>query len=345
MLPDKTMCSIYVQLLKTESIITQICTNLSKRDKKAKIESMEDLGIPNNIVRMKGGFFTGCFIEWDCDVPFIPVDTTVNACGVSIFKLKIKKCSANDFRLLVEQARLLYNNFEWNFTNGNHFISLCKNETNELFLVIHASDNTYKYGKDGLYPYNSPWYEKNIQCFIEGDRYLRYIQGEIAEEFYLKYLQAEKANPIRNRNLCCNIFGEYCIEHEIYSPHYGMPNKNSIAIGCQWGREQMVMLTAPGKDIYVFKGDPNIKYPHGFGMKLRECTSGIEYKQLELFINGQIINGNASFIKSGEIENRYLEENIDKDFIGSFLGDKPCNILMRLHQIAAFTNSGFCIYQ
>ena len=46
-----------------------------------------DLGIPNNVQRLAGGFGTGMFITWDCGIPIIPIDATVNVCSSSVFRL------------------------------------------------------------------------------------------------------------------------------------------------------------------------------------------------------------------------------------------------------------------
>ena len=48
---------------------------------------MPDLGIAQNGTRMFGGFYTGAFYSWNSDIPFVPVDTTVNVCGTTVYKL------------------------------------------------------------------------------------------------------------------------------------------------------------------------------------------------------------------------------------------------------------------
>ena len=54
------------------------------------IYAMPDLGIAQNGTRMLGGFYTGSCYSWDSDVPFIPVDATVNVCGTAVYRLKHK---------------------------------------------------------------------------------------------------------------------------------------------------------------------------------------------------------------------------------------------------------------
>ena len=336
---DETRLAILPHLEKTAQLIAGVLKQLNKRDCACKITPLEDLGIPNNVTRMQGGFYTGCLVEWESDIPFVPVDTTVNACGVSVFELD-KNVSVQEFINGVNKAKQVFDK-TWNFDNGNHFISLCRDKLGANYLVIHASDNTYKYGKIGLYPYNEPWYESQIQTFTQGDRYLRYISGQTASDFYALYKQAEDANPKRNKKVCEIMFGENCIKNTLYTAHYGMPTQNSVAIGCQWGSQNLVLLTAPSKDIFIFKGDKNVNYPHGFGMKLNQVTSGIEYKKGELFINGSSVAGKNSFIKSGGLINRFANETLNGEFLSGFLGEKPFELTKTLSQICAFTRDGF----
>lgn len=339
---DKTRREILPHLEKTKDLICKTLEEINGEKGFCEIIPLEDLCIPNNVVRMQGGFYTGCLVKWESKIPFVPVDATVNACGVSVFKLS-KMLTENEFLSGVNRAREVFGD-SWNFDNGNHFVSLCKGENGDAYLVVHASDNTYKYGEKGLYPYNNPWYESEIQVYKQENRYLRYIKGQSASDFYELYKLAEKSNPLRNRKLCEIIAGESLIQSEIYTPHYGMPNQNSVAIGCQWGRKQLVLLTAPSKDIFVFEGDKNLLYPHGFGMKLGNITSGIKYENGELFINGESVKNKSSFIKSGGLENRYQNKNINREFLKQFFSEKTYLISAVLKQICAITRDGFEIY-
>ena len=87
---DETQIQILEFLRTTEKMISDITSKLSSSPKESIIYGMSDLGLSADAVRMMGGFFTGICITWDCDVPFIPIDTTVNVCGVCAYKLKKK---------------------------------------------------------------------------------------------------------------------------------------------------------------------------------------------------------------------------------------------------------------
>lgn len=46
-----------------------------------------DLGFPNNVQRLAGGFATGMLVAWQCGLDMVPVDATVNICTSSVYKL------------------------------------------------------------------------------------------------------------------------------------------------------------------------------------------------------------------------------------------------------------------
>ena len=87
---DETQMKILEFLGTTEKMISDVISQLSNCKKDAKIYAMSDLGLSIDAVRMMGGFFVGTCITWDCDVPFVPIDATVNVCGVCAYKLKDK---------------------------------------------------------------------------------------------------------------------------------------------------------------------------------------------------------------------------------------------------------------
>lgn len=339
---DAVQKIIIPHLAETESLINQICKDLSGKTGNAKIIAMEDLCIPDNIVRMRGGFFTGTYIKWKCEVPFIPIDATVNSCGVSIFKIT-NKIPIIDFQKIVMSIvkNSLFDN--WNFDRGNHFISLCIDDDNNTYIVIHASDSKYKFGNLGLYPYNNPWYENEIITLKNKDRFIRYIKEKTAEYFFELYKQSEHENPIRNRMVCEEIIGKNNIIDELYCPHYGMPTKNSIAIGCQWKKGTKIMLSAPGKDIYIFKGNDRLLYPHGFGM-IPQNFESIKYLNGQIQINGKTLEGEDSFIIKGNLKTRFEDQVVNKETIKLFLDGKKFDSVNVLHQLAAFTRTGFSDY-
>lgn len=282
-LNDCTQENIIEHLKNTEKLLKTVATKLSHEEKDAKIYVMPDLGISQNATRMLGGFYTGACYTWNTDVPFIPVDATVNVCGTAIYKLN-KNISNEEFikrlnkvlndrksyldfvnaHLPLEVLKTIDINdaskYYWNYTNGNHFIIFAESDGEcELekgqYMIVHASAIEFK--KDnlefGLYPVKGNWYYDDIKTEYDKDskRYLRYITGEKAKRFYDIATYLKDFNKIRNSYFCKAVLGDLLQKEVINISHYGMPTNNSICIGSQWEQLDYALLTAPGNDIYL----------------------------------------------------------------------------------------------
>ena len=70
---------------------------MSSTQQESNIYAMPDLGIAQNGTRMLGGFYTGACYSWNSDIPFVPIDTTVNVCGTAVYKLK-QKITRQEFK-------------------------------------------------------------------------------------------------------------------------------------------------------------------------------------------------------------------------------------------------------
>ena len=282
-LNDCTQENIIEHLKNTEKLLKTVATKLSKEEKVAKIYVMPDLGIAQNATRMLGGFYTGACYTWDTDVPFIPVDATVNVCGTAIYKLN-KSISNEEFinrlnnilndrksyldfankHLPLEVLKTIDINdaskYYWNYTNGNHFIIFAESDgeyglEKGQYMIVHASAIEFK--KDnlefGLYPVKGNWYYDDIKTEYDEDskRYLRYITGEKAKRFYDIATYLKDFNKIRNSYFCKAVLGDLLQKEVINISHYGMPTNNSICIGSQWEQLDYALLTAPGNAIYL----------------------------------------------------------------------------------------------
>lgn len=282
-LNDCTQENIIEHLKNTEKLLKTVATKLSKEEKDAKIYVMPDLGIAQNATRMLGGFYTGACYTWDTDVPFIPVDATVNVCGTAIYKLN-KSISNEEFinrlnnilndrksylefankHLPLEVLKTIDINdaskYYWNYTNGNHFIIFAESDgeyglEKGQYMIVHASAIEFK--KDnlefGLYPVKGNWYYDDIKTEYDEDskRYLRYITGEKAKRFYDIATYLKDFNKIRNSYFCKAVLGDLLQKEVINISHYGMPTNNSICIGSQWEQLDYALLTAPRNAIYL----------------------------------------------------------------------------------------------
>lgn len=363
---DETQMKILDFLETTEKMISDVTSQLSNCKKEAKIYAMSDLGLSIDAVRMMGGFFVGTCITWDCDMPFVPIDATVNVCGVCAYKLK-NKITPQQFKDRVENTFNNDSTYDWNYNRGNHFCTLCycdgKHKLEEgYYIVVHASAAEYKEGnmKEGLFPEKNNWYYSAIKTYTDSKtgRYLRYLDGEYAEKFWNIAHFLEKFNERKNEYFIETTFNGLIDKKIINIQHYGMPTKHSICIGCHWKEGMYALLTAPGEDIYFvnpleskenrFKHD-NINFtlsPHGLGQKVPDKNANIQISKDDIKI------GDKSF-KDGQI----LNIDVDIKIRGTVDGDSPIsetvyNILKiypgRIHgkmkQIASITKRGFKEY-
>lgn len=295
---DETQKSILEHLQKTEDLLSKVASKLSNKNKKASIYAMPDLGIAQNGTRMMGGFYTGACYTWDTDVPFIPVDATVNVCGTAVYKLN-QKISNREF---IERLDGVMNNrktyldfidtclpkevssqidvnddskFYWNYNKGNHFVILAESDgKNGLgagqYMIVHASAIEFK--KDnlhsGLYPVKGNWFYDDIQTEYDDEhkRYVRYVAGDKAKRFYAIANYLKDFNKIRNRYFCKCVLGDLMEKEIVNISHYGMPSINSVCIGSQWEQQDYTLLTAPGNDVFLVH--PEIKPNNKNSVKL-----------------------------------------------------------------------------
>ena len=350
-LGDRTQKKVLRELETTEKLISKVATKLSSTQKTCDIYAMSDLGIAHNVTRMRGGFFTGAAYVWEQpDTPFIPVDTTVNVCGTALYKIN-SDMNITEFRKRCEKALADKSRYDWNFTNGNHFISLCYSENNMgmqegYYMLVHASACEYK---EELYPVIGNWYYNSILTERLGDRYLRFIKGEEAERFYQMAEMLESLNKKRNYFFCKQVLAEK-MENEILSvSHYGMPTIHEVLIGVQKTGGLATLLTSPGKNVYIVKKIENAKnnyIPHGFGLELPENSdftyhkNGIQIGEKK-FYSGSITIGEDAISRHSFSE---TDENLRK-YVRKIAEINELEICAELKQICSFSAKGFQVWR
>ncbi|SJZ52896.1 hypothetical protein [Porphyromonas cangingivalis] len=266
-----------------------------------------DLGFPHDVIRIAGGFPTGAFVEWKCNTPFIPIDTTVNIDTSSIFYLddditdSIDENTFSDLRGKIENSSYVFN-----FHKGNHFISFGHSvEKNCPVLVIHSNEKEFKYQFNGLMPAKENWYADDINIYQEGNRYIRYLKGDKAELFIDIAKMLEDFNIIRHRFIAHLLTHKRTkINHQFDKHHYYMPTRNSVAIGCfiiSEG-EEVPIFSKVGKDIFVFKplqGGANkiitlnekmerLIVPHGWGKTCeKDVCFEIDLENKQFYLSGK----------------------------------------------------------
>lgn len=288
---DKSQQILCNYLKTTEDLLKKACEKMSPGlETDAMIIPSADLGYPNNVVRLAGGFPTGEMITWECGVPIIPIDATVNVCTSSVIKINPNEEvfeSFDSFAKIVENLKETVSPGSFDFASGNHFLMLAADASNpnDIYLVLHSSESENKNSYTGLYPNENNWYSDRIKIeYGEDNRYLRYITGRDAEWFYKQSKMLEKSNEEIHKNIALLLSedNEIDVKNAIIKHHYGMPNSHTIIIGTFLAKSKEVVpiFSDYGKDIILFevgeknwfinvegKGDCTL-IPHGFGQAM-----------------------------------------------------------------------------
>lgn len=324
LLGDQTQKVLLEYVCETEKLFEEA---IKKHDTngRCQIYPSLDLGFPNNVQRLAGGFATGMLVTWQSGTDIIPVDATVNICTSSIYKLdQIDNKWLNDPKSFYDQikyySQLASNEkgFSFSFTSGNHFLMIARDEkTNDYYLILHSSANELKHSYMGLYPVENNWYSKQIKYLYAKDsnRYFRYLKDEDARYFirmvknfqrYNEQIHQWVAEKVNKRS--------YSDDDESWMyHHYYMPTNQSIAIGtfAEPVGTQIPMFSSYKKPVYIFEiGENNWQVdlggkkgkvclvPHGWGQEIRKVEEvKIENNNLIIKENNQY---NSFPIKSQE---------------------------------------------
>ena len=366
---DATQQVIYNHLAVTERLLARAASHASTTKQNAQIWAMPDLGFPNNVRRIHGGFFTGAVYNWTSSTPIVPIDATVNVCSVSVYRLRHGFADADAFGRQITNAIHFVrdtSHFLWNFNSGNHFVTYAIASSNggndvEHYLVLHSSASEFKAQPYGLYPVAGNWYSNEIKTVYDDStgRYLRYVEGNVAETFYRRAKMLEEFNRIRHDYFANLISGEERQSEMVVShPHYGMPTPSTVAIGCQWLANQLpfLLLTAPGQPLYMIRPTPSSNnqaclngrklalYPHGFGKEaVASLNMSIEVDALRL--NGRNYSLHDSLADASEIHIRGTSE-VKKserfsELVKRFLRICPGEIIKTLLPKYSYSRSGF----
>ena len=278
---DSSQTVLQNYLSKTEQLMNKLLnTHFSGN---AKIYAVSDLGFPHDVIRIAGGFATGAFVNWTSDIPFVPIDTCVNVCSVSLFEIDEDiKCLFNSEYFDSIKMKLDTGIYISNFHRGNHFIAYLRSIINgKRYLLLHSSANEYKENFNGLYPVEGNWFFDRIKVFSDGESYIRYLDGKDAEVFYSIAAGLYKFNEIRHEFIAHVILGNHQVNtHPLHFHHYGMPLSTSVAMGCHLSNQGQTLpiLTLPGENIYMIKyhhtkheslmiKNEQFLTPHGWGKR------------------------------------------------------------------------------
>ncbi len=311
LLNDNSQTVLLKHIKATERLLNNAIKIYDKRDESgAIIIPSLDLGYPNNIMRLAGGFATGILIDWECGTPIIPIDATVNVCSSSVFKInpsdELLKNFVATIKSTIEKA-VLNCGYSFSFTSGNHFLMLANDNDGYYYLVLHSSAKEMKESYFGLYPSEGNWYSSKIKHIYEDNKYLRYIKGDEAEYFIETAHHIEKYNEEIHKWLSFELNCKIKPEMSIIKHHYYMPTDSSIAIGAfaELPGETVPLFSDVKKPVYLFKiGENNWTYnlggrkgsvcvvPHGWGQQIENIK--------EFNYNDNVL---SFFLSDGRTEN------------------------------------------
>lgn len=299
LLNDRTQQKLLPYIQETERLFTKAIKKHDQDENSCcRIIPSLDLGFPNNVQRLAGGFATGMLVTWNCGIDMVPVDATVNICTSSVFKLdKINSqwiTNPKTFYDMVKKYSQIASEekgYSFSFTTGNHFLLLAKDSSSEdYYLVMHSSANELKHSYMGLYPVEGNWYSDKVK-HIEGKngRYFRYLKDEDARYFIRMVKNFQKYNEQIHFWLAKEINGgKFSNDEHWMRHHYYMPTSQSIAIGtfAEPVGTQVPIFSAHKKPVYIFEiGPDNFQVnlgekkgkvclvPHGWGQEIEHVTN------------------------------------------------------------------------
>lgn len=272
-------------------------------DADCRILPAADLGIPHEVTRLAGGFATGCFVDWQCKTPVIPVDTTVNVDTSSIFLIRDDISRVFNSVAIADLVEFTTNtSYVWNFNKGNHFISFARRRSDGHFaLILHSNEKEFKYQANGLVPVPGNWFTGDLKTWTDGDRYIRLLIGDKATHFALVAKMLEDFTVLRHRFFALQLCGSSTrVVNESHSHHYYMPTASSVALGVYLCREGEVVpvFSRLGHAISLFRAEAGgensvqtasgerLLVPHGWG-KTSRVPMNVRIGSSDISVNGR----------------------------------------------------------
>lgn len=355
LISSKDTTSLMEFLRGTEKIATAALQSLDSTASFRIIPS-HDLGIPYDVDRLSGGFPNGVYASWECSIPIVPVDATVNVCTASVFELEGESDNLNFLKNLRGiEAVWEMGSYMLNFNRGNHFIILCEDEEHKKYLVMHSSAKEFTKTYNGLYPVKGNWYYDKIKVFQYDKRYFRYISGHEAEHFCKIAEFLDGFNELRHEQIAESLLTGYAqIKRVEHHHHYGMPDRKSINIGCYLKKKGDVfpIFSRPNCPITLYRVDSSSQVaedkryivPHGWGKEcIGDCKIEVDYDKQSLKFNEEefLIGSNDTFYRSTRLQYRnYINSfgvNTFYDYFNGSLGGQVCKTL---YQLIAYTVDG-----
>ena len=308
-LNDRTQKIVLRELETTEKLLSKVATKLSSTQKTCDIYAMTDLGIAHNVTRMRGGFFTGAVYSWEqTDIPFVPVDTTVNVCGTALYQIN-SDIQVDEFKkrcenVLSDILKVI----------SNWYYSAIKTETGDN----HCRYLQYIEGS-------------KTEQFYKMAKMLETFNAERNYDFCKGVLKNEMGKEILN----VAHYGMPSI-HEVL---IGVQKTDGLATLLTSPGKNVYIVKKRGN----FKND---YIPHGFGLELPK-GSKLAYHRDYLEIGGKQFTSNGITIGEDAI-NRHGSSEKDselREYVKKIAQINELEICAELKQVCSFSAKGFQVWR
>lgn len=327
----------------------------------AQITLAADLSFPHDVMRLCGGFATGIFVEWRCEVPFLPVDIAMNIDVSSIFLLHddwASQLDEQDFERL--RQTFASSSYVFNLDKGNHFISAGVSEHEGPVLVVHSNEKEFKFQSNGLVPVAGNWFAEKVQEVRANGRMLRYLAGEPAARV-ISLARSLDEYSIERHRFVASVLGDFAgWRGERHDIHYFMPTPQAACLGsflCQPG-DVVPIFSAPGCPIDLFQveaGGENVVasmcddqtwllVPHGWGKtalastKIRVQSDGCAIDDRWYAAEPQVSLGKDP----GLVKRVFATDPASPTSMTSYMKQHcPGRVVDQIHQLASYSREGF----
>lgn len=319
--PTERQRKVIKELECTERVLTKIATCVSNSEKKAEICVLPDVGNVDETISNQM-FYNGTLAYWETDVPFVPIEPTMNVSGISIYRINN---ALHPLQFMERVGKALRNKrYNWNYAAKDQLIALmsatgkeCLQKGQYLLLNMPINEYQQKNMQDGIITPGNWFYDKikTSTDLISGKK-LDYLEGKDAEKFYAIIKRLERYYIDRNDYFANLVLKEAYDKRVLLATNYGMPTLNSVAIGCYWHCKMYPLIVKPKNRVYLMY--PN--WNNTFKLEKEEiCISPCSIK--------------------ADVDECY-EEKILSVALEKCAGD----IIDKLIPIAIFTNKGMKIY-
>ena len=326
------------------------------------ISTSADLGFPGSIVRLAGGFATGCVVQWECEKPIIPVDTVASVDLSTVIMLDRDPSgmiAETDFDSLRERINK-ESTYDRNYHRSNHFIVFGRRASDGApALIIHSSVGEFDYQLNGLFPATTNWFADSVRTYNEPDGYLKLLIGRKAEIFS-EVAQSLLSYAQGRHNIVGSLLldGKAEISDIYHKPHFFMPTSSCIVLGCYLcePNEVVPVFSRPGEPIAMFEcesggsnsivvgGTGLLAVPHGWGRTIGSPVDA-RINGGDFIFNGHLfpIDPSATLGSHPDVYLRRfdVEPDADGSFFRQIASAVPGRVVDSFDQLVSYSSRGF----